>query len=290
MMRNKYIRLASAGVLLIILMLLLFIAGRKKEQKLWYEEYGAICHALGATKEGVTLTNSLEAFINSYELGYRVFEADIQITSDNVMVLRHDWGSDLGQGESFGWSGDDKPVPTEKQFVEAPVCGNYTPLTLENWFHIMKDYPDIYMVTDTKYSNTVEEQFQLFVDTAKACGCEEVLKRVIVQIYYPAMYEEVMAVYPFQNIILTLYYIGYAGGKETAGFCQEKGIPVLVMPYTWWNSGILEELADYDVKVYLHTVDDEDEAASLFEQGADGIYTDNITPEIIKKLKNNQAY
>ena len=93
------------------------------------------------------------------------------------------------------------------------------------------DYPgvalkagdEIWLVTDTKYSPEVEKQFRLFVDTAVDNGYEDVLSRVIVQIYYKEMYGEVRAVYPFENILLTLYYIGYppeesGGGKGAEGF------------------------------------------------------------------------
>lgn len=84
-------------------------------------------------------------------------------------------------------------------------------------------HPDIWLVTDTKYSPEVEKQFRLFVDTAVENGYEDVLSRVIVQIYYKEMYDEVKAVYLFENISLTLYYIGYPPGgirwgKGSEGF------------------------------------------------------------------------
>ncbi len=43
-------------------------------------------------------------------------------------------------------------------------------------------------------------RFRLFVGTALDGGYEEVLSRVIVQIYYEDMYDEVMSVYPFEKI------------------------------------------------------------------------------------------
>lgn len=287
-MGSKRLRVISVVVLLALLAGMCGYARNMGPEKPW-QEYGAVCHALGMTKEGDTLTNSREAFEYNYGLGQRVFETDIQITSDNVMVLRHDWGSDLGQAGSFGWSEEDKPVPTADAFCKALIYGKYTPLTLKDWFGLMKEYPDIYMVTDTKYSNEVTEQFRLFADTAISCGCEDVLQRVVVQLYYPEMYEEVMAAYPFQNILLSLYYIGYQGEEKTAGFCREKGIPVLVMPSSWWNEDMRSELEDSGVKIYLHTVDDPDEASRLLNEGADGLYTDIFTPVSIENMKEQAA-
>ena len=146
----------------------------------------------------------------------------------------------------------------------------------------MKKYPDIYMVTDTKYSDQVEEQFRLFVDTAIDNGYEDVLSRVVVQIYYKEMYDEVTAVYPFGNLIWTLYYIGYPDSRQIREFMEQKEIPVLVMPSSWWDGQKRSDLENSDIKVYVHTVDDEEEARQRMEEGVHGIYSDDIAPYILQ--------
>lgn len=242
----------------------------------WYENYSTVCHAMGRTQQGDTLTNSLEAFEYNYEKGQRVFEVDLAITSDQVMVLRHDWDSDLGQMEAFGWTEDQKTIPAAEEFLNTPIYGIYTPMSLLDLYEIMDQKKEIYVVLDPKYSSEVKEQFTLLVNTAIENGYEKVLDRIVVQLYYGDMYDEVTAVYPFKNYVLTLYYIGYAGGEETAGFCAEKGIPVLVMPYTWINTQIMEEVRGYGVNVFVHTVNDEADAGYMGEMGVDGIYTDDL--------------
>ena len=103
----------------------LFSARKKGRQKAaakeWYERWPVICHALGRTEEGDNLTNSYEALLYNYAKGQRVFEADIAITSDDVAVLRHDWESDLGQGVRFGWTEEDRQVPSAEKFLAAPI-------------------------------------------------------------------------------------------------------------------------------------------------------------------------
>lgn len=252
----------------------------------WYEKYPVICHALGRTSEGDTLTNSREAFLYNYGRGQRVFEADLQVTSDGVMVLRHDWSSDLGQADAFGWT-EEREAVTAEEFLDAPIYGRYAPLTLEDWFAIMKRYPGIYLVTDTKYSQDVEGQFRLLVDTAVENGYEDVLSRVIVQIYYREMYDEVTAVYPFKNWIWTLYYIGYQDSREILDFMTQKEIPVLVMPSNWWDGQKKEDLEEGGIRVYVHTVDDEEEARWRIEQGVSGIYTDDILPATVKQWRDD---
>ena len=165
-----------------ILFICIFVCmatGCGREQGKWYEEYSAICHALGMTEEGDTLTNSREALEYNYTLGQRVFETDIAITSDDVAVLRHDWESDLGQSQIFGWTDDVKEVPTAEKFLNAPIYGKYTPMTLLELYEEMAEKKDIYVVLDPKYTPDVGKQFTLIVNTALENGYETVLDRVV---------------------------------------------------------------------------------------------------------------
>lgn len=252
----------------------------------WYEKHPVVCHALGSTEEGDPEGNYLEALEYNYNLGFRVFEADIQITSDHVAVLRHDWSMDLGQAQAFGWTEEEKPIPTAESFLEALIYGKYTPMLLADLYEIMEEREDIYVVLDPKYTPEMEEQFEVIVNTALDNGYESVLDRIIVQLYYEDMYEEVMQVYPFKNFIYTLYYIGWPGGASVGDFCEEKEIPVLVMPYTWISDNILKELEPYPwLKLYPHTLNDPGEAQRMLSLPVDGIYSANITPSQLIRWK-----
>lgn len=252
----------------------------------WYESSRTVIHALGYTPEGDYITNSFESFQQHYGQGQRVFEADIQITSDNEMVLRHDWDSDLGQAQSFGWTEEAKYIPTSEQFLSTPIHGKYTPLSLYDIFTLMNRYKDVYLITDTKYSDQVSEQFTLLVNTAINNHMEEVLDRVVVQIYYPDMYREIMDIYPFKNVIYTIYMIGYQGPEETAGFCQKNNIPVLTMPADYWSASMEKDLKDYDTHVFVHTVNDPEQAELLMNSGVYGIYTDDLINGVIEYPKH----
>lgn len=258
----------------------------------WYDNYDVICHALGLTEEGYEYTNSKEAFEYNYELGQRVFEVDLQLTSDNVMVLRHDWDyHDLGQGEYFNWSEDFMPVPTAEEFLAAPIYWKYTPLSLADWFEIMKNHPDIYMVTDSKFSleepEKVSEQFRIIVDTAIDNGYEDVLSRVIVQIYTEDMYEQVMEVYPFTHVIWTLYYCGYQDSAEMAQFCRDKEIEALAIPAGWWTEWAEQDMEPHNLRVFAYTVNNEAWAEDLLQRGVSGIYSDTLTNEQVAAMKKN---
>ena len=61
-----------------------------------WTKYDLIAHAGGGIDEK-TYTNSVEAFKLNYENGFRLFEFDIAITSENILVARHGWDDDIGQ-------------------------------------------------------------------------------------------------------------------------------------------------------------------------------------------------
>lgn len=254
----------------------------------WHESSNAVCHALGAAPDGETLTNSLDALEYNYGNGFRVFEVDLAITSDNVVVCRHDWYSDLGQADAFGWNEQEVyEVPDSELFLNTPIYGKYTPMSLLDLYEYMDEHEDIYIVFDSKYSSDVNGQYSLIVNTALDNDLEHVLDRIVVQLYYEEMLQEVEGVYSFDNYLYTLYYIGYYDPDKIGEFCKNNDIPVLVMPYDTMNETIKSDMKNYPVKIYLHTVNDADKAQELITLGADGIYTDMITENEVNKMKQN---
>lgn len=288
-MKNHKCTKATLAVLLLCGMCFgLTSCGDKKRavsarETVWYEENPVVCHALGKTEEGDIYTNSLEALEYNYGLGQRVFEADLSVTADEVIVLRHDWDSDLGQSGAFGWTEEKKEIPDADTFLNTKIFDKYTPMSFTVLLAYMSEQEDMYVVLDSKYTNDVSSQYHLIVDTAVDNGYKEVLNRIIPQLYYPDMYEEVNEIYAFSEYILTLYYIGYTDGDELGSACEKKGISVLVMPSTWYGLSVYEELAEYPLKIYVHTVNDIEEAERMLECNAAGIYSDELLPSQLRK-------
>lgn len=245
----------------------------KKTSNRWYNKYQFVSHAMGQI-EGKYYTNSLEAFKNAYTGGgYRVFEVDFSITRDNKIVLKHDWTNEHGLPKF-----EEGYIPTLEEFKNEKIWGKYTTLDLKDLIQLMKDFPDIYIITDSKYGDykTVVEEFQQLVDCAE--DDKECLDRIIVQIYNNDMFDAVESVYHFENYIYTLYQRGYSNLDELAEFCRNNDIPVVVLPYDWWNNDVKEILGSNNLRVYLHTINDEKKVMEYFEQGVDGIYTDGFVP------------
>jgi len=248
-----------------------------------WDSYDLVAHAIGSTEE-FSCVPSLETFLANYERGYRVFECDLTETADGKLVLIHDWSEGLQPAL------DPSVVPTEAEFLSAPIRGEYTPLTLDDLLQLMVRYPDIHIITDTKTDEpeAVERQFSTLVSQAEALGLSHLLDRMVVQLYSPEMQDTVSAVYPFREYILTLYNTDFYGETELFSFyaeeCSKRGIQKIVMWYFLFSDDFLPIMYHYGIDVYVHTVNDPVAAAALIARGVSGVYSDRISPAAFSSL------
>lgn len=223
-------------------------------------------------------TGSLEAFLENYERGYRTFEVDLEVTSDDEVVLRHDWDQPIQEGISS------KSIPTLEEFLSVPIYGKYTPMSFKDLCEVVTRYPDIWIITDSKYTEKedVEKQFKIMVETAQELGAEDVLDRLVIQIYNESMLEVLRNIYPFQSYIFTLYQRWDNSPEqflEIARWCVNNRIDAITMN-DWRATEEVLALADrYDIDVYVHTVNDSEDAKKLLDKGIRGIYTDSLELE-----------
>lgn len=232
-----------------------------------------IAHGLGAIGD-LTTPNCLEAFQESYAKGVRVFEADLRLTRDGKVILRHDYGTDWTQ------------IPTREDFLEEKVKGLYTPLSFQDLLLLMEQYPDICVITDSKFtdSDVFYIQFDAMLADAHELGLTYLFDRMFIQIYSANMKTALDNIYPFPHYIYTLYQDTkpFKGTEEDfrsrASFCQERGISGITMDYYWWKPEFAAIADEYGINVYVHTVNDLDYAKKLSGDGVNAIYTDYLVP------------
>lgn len=143
--------------LLLVLPFIIFISCSKEDG---VEEEGIkrfltdvfIAHAGGAI-EGFTYTNSLEALDLSYSKGCKLFELDIEETSDEKLVAVHDWKY-CKTITNYSGSIDDTPL-TEEQFLSLKIHEKFTPLNMEKINEWFAKHEDAILVTD-KINNPAE--------------------------------------------------------------------------------------------------------------------------------------
>ena len=271
-----------------ILMLSLFILGGSsavtrtavaRTTGFSWTDHRTIAHALGGL-DGKEYLNSRESFLSMYNQGVRLLELDLSRTSVGVWVCRHNWNESMGQ-----WEGTGKKVLTERAFTSNKIYGKYTPMTLEDFFLLLKDYPDAFVMIDSKqysvrnYQMTLEDYCE-YVEIAQAAGAGEVLNQIIPEIYNKAMFPGTAMIYSFPSYIYSLWQEYSTEDLEgIASFCREKKIPAATIYWKYWSYEAEEIFEKQGIHLYVYTVNDRNQARKYIAAGAEGICTDFLTTE-----------
>lgn len=270
----------------VTLLLVLMLGGKEKQPATGFAAHRVIAHAMGGINDKA-YTNTKDAFIANYEQGTRIFEADLLLTSDEQLVARHEWttgmSKKLGQQEVLP---PDKQgeVLTHDEVMNSPVLELYSPLDIEKIVNLMEIYPDTYIVTDTKElePEQVTKQFQLIVEAAQKKD-PALLERIVPQIYSREMLEVVKQVYAFPEIIYTLYQTEDSD-EVVIEFVKQTGVDI-TMPTTRATKSFVRNLKKAGARVYVHTVNDEQEIVELSRLGVNGFYTDFVPENDLNRIK-----
>lgn len=186
----------------------------------WYAKYHFIAHNGGGI-DGKTGTDSREAWELSYKRGVRIIDADLRFTTDDKLVVRHEW---FGGYEDLEQDYGMRPL-SYQEFKSSLINYKYHPMDVEDMINFMLSHRDLYAAVDTKADRRHDPVsiYSTLVDTAKRMNAEEVLSRIIVSLYSTKDIDRVKAVYPFRNFALRQY--GWTHNwYELAEFCVKNDI------------------------------------------------------------------
>jgi phosphoglycerol transferase len=221
----------------------------------------AVAHG-GGLLDGTAITNSLEA-LTLNQGRFDLIEVDLNWTSDGELVCLHDWE------ETFASRFGDQKGPVDlatfrdllAQTPDKPA--NCDLETLAGW---LRENPGPRIVTDIK------------ADPVKGLALiaqryPELMPRFVPQAYLPDEIAQLRALgYP--QVIWTLYRFG----SDREAILQEAKAQqpsAITMPVEMARSGLLSTLEiELEVPLYVHTVNDKDQAACLLAMGATGLYSD----------------
>ena len=231
---------------------------------------GLVAHAGGWVANSQKVGNCLEAVINSYNCGHRVFELDFNLTTDGKLAVVHDWVGYKGMKSSEEWE-------------KIKIWDVFTSMMLEDVLDIMLVNKDMHVITDTKsFEYTTEqiaEQFKILVETAKKKDPSlEILSRIIPQIYNQPMYDIVMDQFDFQSVIYTLYKSPDKEDEVIEFIKKHSNIRVVTMAPPKNRPEFVKKIKQAGRYVYLHTINDPEEIKNYRKTGIWGFYTDNIYP------------
>lgn len=232
-----------------------------------------IAHALGGI-DGVTYTNSREAFFTNYQNGRRWFEVDLALTADGDLVCFH-----LEQERRLGLPASISETST-RDFLARRIDGRYTPMTFQQLLGLVKERDGVYLVTDTKRWTTRIEDALL--RDLKAVD-PQLRRRLILQFYHPHDLPLLRAAErahgPFADLILTLYQ-NQMSDETVVLFAKRHKLRVVTMSTQRFNPRFAQALHHVGARVLVHTVNDPKDSTRLAEAGADGFYTDFYWPDL----------
>lgn len=223
-----------------------------------------IAHA-GGLINGRAYTNSLEALNHNYTRGFRFFELDISWTTDRKLVLIHDWKGTLTN--SFGVGEGQLSLNAFSALIDRDGLTQMTIPQLAQW---VSEHPDVSIVTDIKEDN-ISALKQI------AQHYPQLAEHLVVQIYNNEEYEPVRQL-GFDRIILTLYRSGYGDEEVLRSAASRTHVPV-TMPVYRADAGLARKLKEFNVFVYVHTVNEPCAEVKLRNMGVDGFYTDKLNPK-----------
>ncbi|GGG00980.1 hypothetical protein GCM10010912_52290 [Paenibacillus albidus] len=286
-MRNRHKITASVIIIMALVMLLIVFLEKEEEQPAaGFDSHRVVAHAMGGIN-GHPYTNAYEAFVANYEQGTRVFETDLLLTKDDRLVARHEWSGEMSKD-----LGQQDVLPARKQgtvlkyteFMNSPILDLYSPLDVEKIVELLQHYPDAYIITDTKETDPqlVAEQFTLLTEAAVRQD-PAILERIIPQIYNQDMLVELQKVHPFTSVIYTLYE-SKDSDEQVIEFVKKTGVDI-TMPVGRATKGFVQRLKAAGARVYVHTVNDEDEIRKLSTLGVDGFYTDFVPEQELDNIR-----
>ena len=178
---------------------------------------------------------------------------DLTQTSDGVWVCRHNWKESLGQ-----WEGEERKVLSSEEFLNTPIYGKYTPMTFEDLLKLLDEYPDAFVMIDSKqysvrnYQRTLEDYAQYREISIKA-GIEHKFPAYIYSLWQEYTTEEL---------------------NDIAEFCQTNKIMAVTIYRDYWSEEVQKIFDERDILVYIYTINDKEEARRYLANGAQGVCTD----------------
>ena len=164
--------------------------------------------------------------------------------------------------------------------TNTPIYGKYTPMTFEDLLKLLDEYPDAFVMIDSKqysvrnYQRTLEDYAQYREISIKA-GIEHTLKQIIPEIYNSAMYPGTALLYKFPAYIYSLWQ-EYTTEElnDIAEFCQTNKIMAVTIYRDYWSEEVQKIFDERDILVYIYTINDKEEARRYLANGAQGVCTD----------------
>jgi glycerophosphoryl diester phosphodiesterase len=218
---------------------------------------------------GVADTSSVEAFLASYEKGFRTFSTDLTAMSDGTVVC-------IRPGTE-AWLGLPRPVSTMSltELLLTRLHGSFRPVTLPMLVELARRRPDTYFMV------TPHGAEEVVLKLALACqeGGAELRNRIGV---LGTSGEDVDLTREVEEGHGAFAFVGLQAIGETANVktlprsAARWQLPVVTLPTQLFTGQLATALHASSTLVLVGPVNDPKVATELLAAGADGILTDSL--------------
>jgi hypothetical protein len=224
-----------------------------------------VAHAGGSPEglqQGFPYTNSLEAFELSYANGFRSFEFDMVTLGDGTVLLAHD-----NHEPEYGLPGAFTDA-TRADLEGAMWGGEFTALFGEDLIDLMVEYPDVWIILDTKWDHV------LIAETLVAMTNDTtILDRMVPHLTSAEHTTALESVYPFPERLLAVYQWRADEDQELLDRMEMFGLDDVMMWWNWrWTEELQVELDARGYNAWVHTPAESDLIHTFLDRGV-GVYT-----------------
>lgn len=216
----------------------------------FFADISIITHA-GGGLQGVSYLNSKDAFSYYYDNGNRVFEYDIDLSSDGKFICAH----------------TDESI-TEKEHIAKKIDGRFTPISIKECISLIKDHKDIKVIFDCKFTD-----LKPFAEYIKSkLSVVDDLPRIVIQVFNEENIRQVRSVWDFHMLYVCMNNTDYL---EAARLCVENNIPAVSISY-----GAIKDRSGWrvfkkaNICSFAYTVNTVQEYKALKDKGIDGVFSD----------------
>jgi glycerophosphoryl diester phosphodiesterase len=233
-----------------------------------WEDVRFMAHAGGSPAGLLQLepySNSREAFEISYANGFRVFEMDLVRLGDGTVVVAHDFHEDrYGLDQRFQDS-------TRADVEELRWEGVYDLMLGEELLELVAEYPDIWMILDTKYQHLEIERS--LIEMAPGA---DVLDRLVPHLVETDHTEMLAALYEFPHRIVATYKWG---GSDTFLLSEMERLGIDDIMMNWegrWSEEGQALMESAGKRVWVHSPEDPEVIVDFLDRGVN-VYSNGWT-------------
>jgi glycerophosphoryl diester phosphodiesterase len=243
------------------------VAATRPVDDRWARCAPAIAHGMGAIGDQL-YSNSREAFLRQYTRGFRVFEVDLNTTTDGALVAAHDWYTPSRMNGLRG-------RPSSAEFARWRIAGRYTPLRGSDLIELLRTHPDVRLVLDLK-GDPPKLLKQLLGDMTSRDSL--IAGRLIPLVREAEDVPRLTGIYPFPSVMWAIYWTR-ASDAQVLQRVRQYQIGLVTMSRFRATPAFLRRLQQSGVVVYISEVNTELQADLYREWGARGILTDILDPD-----------